>query len=419
MTAAPRTPLALDAAWLNARPTQAVFSTFAAAGFTARAVGGIVRNTLLGRPTTDIDLATDAHPHDTMRIAEAAGFKTIPTGLAHGTVTVIASGTPFEITTLRRDVATDGRHAEVAFTSDWAIDASRRDFTINALYCDADGTLFDPLGGLADLEPVRLRFIGNPVARIAEDYLRILRFFRFTATFVEGGVLDAEGLAACVGARAGLAQISGERIQAELLKLLAAPEAAPVTRALVDSGVFASLASVAARPADLARLIAIEDRLALPPDPLRRLAALAVATPQDAAVFDARLKLANRDRTRFTQAATNAALFASVPDEPDAKVFAYRLGLPAFKDGALIAWARSGRGVDDAAFHHLATLPGRFTPPGFPLSGGDLIALGLASGPQIGDALDRLESHWLAHGFTPDRDGLLALAKQWLPGAHG
>ena len=168
-----------------------------------------------------------------------------------------------------------------------------------------------------------------------------------------------------------------------------------------------------------ARLIAIEDRLALTTDPLRRLAALAVATPADAARLDARLKLANRDRSRLAQAATTAALFAPVPDEPAARVFAYRFGLAALHDGALIAWARSGRGVDDAAFHHLATLPGRFTPPGFPVTGRDLVALGLAGGPEIGILLDKLESHWLAHSFTPDRDGLLLLAKEWLPGAHG
>ena len=175
--------LIIRAAWLTADATQSVFAALERGGFEARAVGGIVRNALLGLPSTDIDIATTARPHDTIRLANAAGLKTVETGLAHGTVTVISGGVPFEVTTLRRDIATDGRHAEVAFTHDWAMDAARRDFTINALYCGRDGRVFDPLGGVADLNPVRVRFIGSADERICEDYLRILRFFRFTAGY--------------------------------------------------------------------------------------------------------------------------------------------------------------------------------------------------------------------------------------------
>ncbi|MFM9936028.1 MAG: CCA tRNA nucleotidyltransferase, partial [Novosphingobium sp.] len=258
MTRARSGPIA--AAWLSAPATQAVFEALERGGYGARAVGGIVRNTLLDLPATDIDIATDALPEDTLRLAAAAGLKTIPTGLAHGTVTVISGGAAYEVTTLRRDVSTDGRHAEVAFTADWAADAARRDFTINALYCDRHGEVFDPLGGLADLDPVQVRFIGNAGQRIEEDYLRILRFFRFTATYVAHGVLDPAGLAACTALRGGLARISGERIQAELLRLLAAPHAVGVTRALIGSGVFAALFDVPAELDRLTRMVAIEGR---------------------------------------------------------------------------------------------------------------------------------------------------------------
>ena len=213
----------ISAPWLSATGTQAVFEALEQGGFNARAVGGIVRNTLLGLPATDIDIATDAPPQATMKLARASGLKTIPTGLAHGTITIIAHNTKYEVTTLRRDISTDGRHAEVAFTNDWAADAARRDFTINALYCDRHGTVFDPLGGSADLSPPKIRFIGNPTSRITEDYLRILRFFRFSATFCADGTLDKTGLAAASALSAGLSRISGERIQSELFKLLAAP----------------------------------------------------------------------------------------------------------------------------------------------------------------------------------------------------
>ena len=412
-------PRKIAAPWLAAPATQAVFEVFAAAGFKARAVGGIVRNTLLGRSTTDIDIATDARPEETLRLARSAGFKTIPTGLAHGTVTVIAAGTPFEITTLRRDVATDGRHAEVAFTSDWVADARRRDFTINALYCDADGTVFDPLGGCADLDPVRIRFIGDPAARIAEDYLRILRFFRFTANFVAGGALDPAGLAACHAGRAGLAQISGERIQVELLKLLAAPHAAAVTGALVDCSVFTALFDLTPRPGALSRLITIENRLGIAAEPVRRLAALAVGTFDDAARLDARLKLSASLRARLTATARNAAALDPIPDEPAARIAAYRIGSAAFTAGALLAWARSPQPLDDPAFNHLATLSARFTPPEFPVSGRDLIDLGYAPGPGLGAALKQLEDRWLADGFAPDRETLLRLARPGLPPTHG
>ena len=398
----------LSAPWLQARATQQVFETLEQGGFTARAVGGIVRNTLLGLPATDIDIATNARPEDTQRLAHAAGLKTIPTGLAHGTVTVMAQGAAIEVTTLRRDLATDGRHARVAFTDDWAADASRRDFTINALYCSRHGDLFDPLGGAADLWPVKVRFIGDPTLRISEDYLRILRFFRFTAIYSPDGHLDKEGLAACTSLRDGLARISGERIRTELYKLLTAANAVPVISALIDSGVFAALFDLTPRRNVMAQLVAIELRLARPPDPVLRLCALCVANPIDAAKLDERLKLCVDDRRRLTDLPQIASGLDCEMSERTAKQSAYRVGTAAYIDAIILAWALSGRRVDDCAFLHLVTLPDRWTPPTFPLTGADVLALGIAPGRHVGALLTEFESDWLERDFAAGRAELLA-----------
>lgn len=228
--------------WLTAPATQAVFAMLNDEGCRALAVGGCVRNSLIGAPVSDIDLATDALPDRVMALAANCGLKTIPTGIDHGTVTVVSGGVPHEITTFRRDVDTDGRHATVAFSNDVAEDAARRDFTMNALYAQADGTVVDPLGGLADLRTRHLRFIGDPAARITEDYLRILRFFRFTAWYGDPDLgLDAEGLAACARHQDGLGRISAERIGAEIGKLLAAPNPAPVVAAMAQVGILSRI----------------------------------------------------------------------------------------------------------------------------------------------------------------------------------
>ena len=398
----------LTAPWLESPATQSVFSALERGGYTVRAVGGIVRNTLLGLPATDIDIATNARPQDTLRLAADSGLKTIPTGLAHGTVTVMAAGVPFEVTTLRRDVATDGRHARVAFTDDWAADASRRDFTINALYCSRTGELFDPLGGAVDLSPVKIRFIGDPAQRIGEDYLRILRFFRFTATYCADGQLDAAGVSACAAHRCGLSRISGERIQAELLALLVARHARSVTEAVIESGVFAALFELSPRLSVMASLIALETQLGRVPDPVLRLGALCVATPDDAARLDRRLKLSARDRVRLAALPRLAGSIEPRLDESAVKLAVYRLGPSAYLDAVLLAWASSGCPADDAAFLKLATLPDRWTAPVFPVSGADIVALGVPPGPQIGVLLARLESEWMAAGFVGERADLLA-----------
>ena len=407
----------IAAPWLAAAATQAVFEALERGGFAARAVGGIVRNSLLGLPATDIDIATDARPEDTLRLAAAAGLKTVPTGLAHGTVTVISGGVPHEVTTLRRDVTTDGRHAEVAFTDDWAADAARRDFTINALYCGRDGAVFDPLGGLADLDPIRIRFIGDASRRIEEDYLRILRFFRFTAIYVDHGVLDPTGLAACTALRGGLARISGERIQAELLKLLAAPHAVGVTRALIGSGVYATLFDGSPQIDHLTRMAAIEARLGRPPDAVLRLAALAVTTPEGSARLDARLKLSARDRDRLAAAPLAAAAITPAMGEPAAKAAAYKLGPDTYLDGILLAWARTRDRTTGAAFARLATLLDRWQPPVFPLAGRDVLAAGVPNGPLVGELLGELEAQWIESGFLLQREELLAVLQYRVTGA--
>ncbi len=299
-------PSLAGADWLVRPQTRAVFDALAAGGFAARAVGGAVRNALLGRPVVDIDIATPARPEQVMAAARAAGLAAVPTGLAHGTVTVIADHVAHEVTTLREDVETHGRHATVAFTDDWAADARRRDFTINALYCSADGEVFDPLGAEADLAARRVRFIGEARQRIREDYLRILRFFRLTAEYGEGPP-DPDSLAACVAEREGLARLSAERVRQELLRLLAAPRGPELVRAMQDYGVLAYVLPAAPRPALLARLAAIEAALGLAGDAVLRLAALAVELPDDADRLRDRLRLSNEEHAQArTRGATHA-----------------------------------------------------------------------------------------------------------------
>ncbi len=287
-------PSLKDAAWLQQAETKRVFAALAAPGIETRAVGGAVRDTLLGLKVAEVDLATTALPEKVIALARGADLKAVPTGIEHGTVTVVANGVPFEVTTLRRDVETFGRHAVVAFTQDWQEDARRRDFTLNALYAGSDGELFDPLGGYGDLAAGRVRFIGDAEARIKEDYLRILRFFRFNAYYGKGP-LDAAGLAACVRLRAGLDQLSAERVAGELRKLLVAPQATRAVEALFDYGLLTQLLGGVPRLVRFERLVAAEEALGLAPDAALRLAALAVFVKEDAERLAARLRLSNNE----------------------------------------------------------------------------------------------------------------------------
>jgi poly(A) polymerase len=346
---------------------------------TTRIVGGAVRDTLLGIDTADVDLATTHAPAVVADLLETARIKAVPTGIKHGTITAVANDEVYEVTTLRRDLDTDGRHATVAFTDDWREDAARRDFTINALYADpASGELFDYFGGIADLEARRVRFIGDPLTRIAEDHLRILRFFRFLARF--GDAPDAEGLKACTDRANDLMALSRERIANELLRLLVAPRAPAVVALMIEHGIFAPVLPEIADPLRLAALAAREEASGVDPDPIRRLAAALPLDPAVAATVGARLKLSKLQRRRLESAA--GAVDAA------ARVIAYRLGTDLAIDRLLLA----GDSVRDLS---------GWMPPRFPLSGGQLVAKGLTVGPDVARTLHRIEDRWVAEGF-PD-----------------
>jgi len=403
-------PSLQDAGWLKRPETIRVFAALSGDDIETRAVGGAVRDALLGRPVTDIDFATTAVPDAVMTLARKAGLKAIPTGIAHGTVTVVADGASFEVTTLRRDVETFGRHATVAFTADWSEDAQRRDFTLNALYAGADGTLYDPLGGYKDLLAGRMRFIGDAAARIREDYLRILRFFRFNAYYGKEP-LDAAGLSACVKERNGLAQLSAERIAAELKRLLVAPRAFEGVEALFGFGLLSDILGSVPRLDRLARLIAIETACGREPEAILRLAALSVFVAEDAPRLAARFKLSNADQALLALGA-DETLDAALPGEDAAKRLLYKFGAERFPPKVLLAWAASGAPAEADGWLRALALPDRWQAPAFPLRGPDITALGDFKGPEIGAMLQALEQYWIEGGFAEDRERLLARAQE-------
>jgi len=355
----------------------------AALGGDIRLVGGVVRDTLAGQVTKDIDLATPLLPEMVIEKLSAARIKCVPTGLAHGTVTAVVEGRPFEITTLRRDVSTDGRRATVTFTDDWEEDAARRDFTVNALYADPDtGEIQDYFGGVADLEAGIVRFIGEPLTRIAEDHLRILRFFRFNARFGKGGP-HAESLDACRVRANDLMALSRERIAMELLAILALPNPESAIGLMIENGIFVPVLPEIADAASLGRLLEREKALALGSDALRRLAALLPADPASAEDIGNRLRLSNAQRKQLITLASR-----SVDDNTNPKALAYRLGVDAALDRLLL-------GTGDAA----AILG--WTPPKFPLTGGSIVARGIQAGPEVARVLQAVERQWIEEGF-PD-----------------
>lgn len=388
-----------EAEWRHRPGMDRLLEALGAAEGKTRFVGGCVRDTLLGLPVSDVDLATVHPPDEVLTRLEDAGIKAVPTGLAHGTVTAVLGGRPVEVTTLRRDVSTDGRRATVAFTRDWREDAGRRDFTINALSADpGSGELFDYFGGIADLEARRVRFIGEPRQRIAEDHLRILRFFRFHARF-GAGAPDAEGLEACAERRNDLMALSRERIADELLKLLAVEDPTPTVLLMDQAGIFAPILPEIgeAGVGRLARLRERERAIAAAPDPLRRLAALLPADPGDASAVAARLRLSNRAAKRLAAAAARDAEEREAPE-----ALAYRLGRDEAVDRILL-----GEGdPQDAA--RLAD----WERPRLPVGGGDLIALGLPAGPIVAATLQAVEREWVESGFAGDREEVLAIARE-------
>ncbi len=405
MTARP--PLA-GAAWLKQGAVARLLTVLDRDGEEARVVGGAVRNALLRLPVGEVDVATTALPQEVIRRVTAAGWKAVPTGIAHGTVTVVIDSQPFEVTTLREDVETFGRKARVKFGRDWAADAQRRDFTINALSASAAGEVFDYVGGLDDIAARRVRFIGDPAARIAEDYLRILRFFRFHAHFASGAP-DEAGLAACIRARAGLDQLSRERVRMELVKLLIAPRAAATLWVMAGAGILGTVLGGVAYVATFEKLVEREAALGLEPDPVRRLGALGVAVREDAARLAERLRLSNAETERLL-ALDGWWRVAPAAGEQPAHALLYQLGPQSFVDRVLLAWAHASADAADADWHALATLPRRWTAPNFPLKAAHFTRRGVAKGPALGAALRAAEAAWIAADFPLGRDAVEAIA---------
>ncbi|HXI09024.1 MAG: CCA tRNA nucleotidyltransferase [Bradyrhizobium sp.] len=398
-----------DAPWLKSGPAGRVLALLNGGGEEARVIGGAVRNALLGLAVADIDIATTALPDEVIRRAAAEGIKSVPTGIEHGTVTLVLDSHPFEVTTLREDTETFGRKAKVAFGRDWARDAERRDFTINGLSVDAAGIVHDYVGGLADIAERRVRFIGNPAERIAEDYLRILRFFRIHAAYAAGEV-DRAGYLACIGGREGLASLSAERVRMEMLKLMVAPGAAGAIVAMADSGLLQQIIGGVAYTGPLDAMIGIERILDLPADAMRRLGALAVAVTEDARRLATRLRLSNAEAKALDSMGHRWWRLISM-DEATARRRLYRLGADAYRDRLMLAWARSGGG-DAGDWRQMADLPRRWSAPRFPLRAADFIARGIAEGPALGHVLTIAEDAWLAAGFPLEADAVAAIAEQ-------
>ena len=374
----------INAPWLDSVPAQNVCRLLTAAGYQAWFVGGCVRNALLGEVVADLDLSTDAHPETVMSLAKAARMKAIPTGIAHGTVTLVLDDIPFEITTFRRDIATDGRRATVAFADNMTDDARRRDFTMNALYAGADGIVADPLGGLPDLQARRVRFIEDPQQRIKEDYLRILRFFRFYAWYGDPDQgPDRDGLAACAAHIEGLESLSVERVTAEILKLCAAPDPAPAVAAMASTGALAKVLA-GADAGSLAVLVHLEREHGVSPDAVRRLAVLGGDPVTD-------LRLSNAQVRQLEQIKRGLS-----PIET-----AYRYGETAGIDTVLVASASLGQPLRSGSFEAIKHAASQV----FPLRAADLMPV--LSGPALGEALKQAEARWIASGFTLTKDDLI------------
>lgn len=415
-----RTSIAPASPWLRERRLQDLLGLLSSDGEEARIAGGAVRNALLGEPVADVDIATTALPEEVVRRVEAAGLKAVPTGIEHGTVTVVTEGHGYEVTTLRADVETDGRWAKVVFGRDWKLDAQRRDFTINALYADADGSVVDHVGGLTDLETRSIRFIGKAEQRIQEDYLRILRFFRFFARYGAGRP-DAAGLKACTRLKDGLERLSAERIWAELRKLLAAPDPSRALLWMRQTSVLTKVLPESEKWGidSVHGLIAAEHDLAWTADPMLRLVAI---VPPDRARMEAlagRLRMSNSDASRLTDWAATAVPASDTNDLTFRKQL-YRSNVPGLIDGLKLALAGArARARNDTpalvqagGYARLLNLAAGWQKPVFPLKGADLLDLGMQEGPQLGSLLHQLETSWVDSGFALGRDALLQRAAQ-------
>lgn len=414
-------------AWMADRDLHAVFAALQGAGDPVPAVlcvGGCVRDALMGRPVVDVDLATIHPPDITLARLKAAGIDVLEIGIEHGTVVARFGHKLFQITTLRVDVETDGRHAKVAYTDDWTADASRRDFTMNALYGDLDGNVFDPLDGMADVDARRVRFIGDPDARIEEDALRILRFFRFHAQF-NSLSYDAQGLAACRARFELLARLSSERIRDELFKILLAPATDRLLNEIEFLDLFLELFPAEEKPElafSLAFIAARENALAMP-DPLRRLAML-LPDPEGAAAAAARLRLSNADAARLNAMAAIPPGLTPKLYPHTRKLRLYALGPDAWRDAVILSWAQAearaaefpdhGEVPPEADWLDLLRFPETWAVPVFPLQGADVIAAGVAQGPEVGRHLAAVENWWMIRDFRPDHAACVARLRRRL-----
>ena len=412
MTAAPHLG---EAPWLKAGPVARLLALLNRDGEEARVVGGAVRNALLRLQVGEIDVATTALPEEIVRRIEAAGGKAIPTGIEHGTVTAVIDQHAVEITTLRKDVETFGRKARVVFGRDWKADAERRDFTINSLSATADGLVHDYVGGLADIAARRVRFIGEPQQRIEEDYLRILRFFRFHAHFGEGAP-DAAGVHACIVARSGLDSLSRERVRMELLKLLVAARATPTLVVMAECGLLGMVLGGVAYLASFENMIKVEAALGAETDAIRRLGALGLWVAEDAERLAQRLRLSKAESERLS-ALDQWWRVAAKSDPQAGRALLYRLGPQSFTDRVLLAWVRSEAGAADQNWHAYATLPRRWIAPVFPLKAADFMRRGIAAGPALGVALRAAEEAWIATDFPRDDATIEAIADGVAPQA--
>ena len=407
--------------WMSDSATRDVMLALAAGGAEVRFVGGCVRDALVGRTgaDVDIDIATPEPPETVIERLHAAGIRSIPTGIAHGTVTAVTGAQHFEITTLRVDVETYGRHAQVAFTDDWAEDAARRDFTMNALSCSAEGAVYDPWGGIADLEAGHVRFVGDAGTRIEEDHLRLLRYFRFHAWYGRG-LPDEAALSACASWAPSIAKLSGERLRNETLKLLAAPDPVPAVDLMTECGVLPHLLPGAGGRDRLQALIGIGDGSGEGArggvegcgDPLLRLAALLQGG--DAGALAERFRLSNADRDRLVNLVGSPETLTVKVDAHAMRVALYRQGARRYADKVLLAWASAGGGQapDAPAYKAMLAAAEAWVPVALPVRGEDVLALGVAAGPRVGELLAEVETWWLAADFAPDRPAALDRLKE-------
>lgn len=404
--------------WMTTPPLRAVMDALTTAGGPgcARFVGGCIRNTLMRRKVDDIDIATVLTPEAVQAALAAAGLKSVPTGIEHGTITAISSSLPFEVTTLRRDVATDGRRAVVAFTTDWAEDAARRDFRFNALYADENGVLFDPTGeGVADARAGRTIFVGAPEDRIREDFLRILRFFRFHAWYGRGDP-DAAALRACADLKDGLSTLSAERVSKELLKLLAADDPRPAVRLMAATGILPLLLPAAGSLERFERLVEIETSMLFTCDAELRLAALLPDGSEGAIETARNLRLSNAQRDRLAAALDETVRLRSWMSPREARRYTYRLGAAAFCDRIMMEWAASDRPAAAIQWRALLPLAQSWRPPVLPLNGEDVVAAGAPRGPLVGAVLREVEEWWIDNDFIDDRLSIVERLKAVVTG---